>query len=67
MGTDRENALPVRRFSEHYLEAIQAYGQYCLELAEEGKEGTLMSIEPPPWEEYLSEYLLAELEGLEGA
>lgn len=66
MGVDRENAIPARRFSEHYLEAMEAYAQYCAELAREGREGTLMSIEPPPWGEYLAEYLLEELEGLEG-
>lgn len=62
MGIDREDAAPARRFSEPYLEAIEAYAQYCLELAKEGREGTYLSIDPPPWEEYLSEYLLSELE-----
>lgn len=66
MGTDRDDAIPVRRFSEYYLEAMEAYSQYCLELAKEGREGTLLSIEPPEWDDYLAEYLLEELEGLEG-
>lgn len=64
MDVDRDEAVPVRRFSDHYLEAMEAYSQYCLELAREGREGTLLSIEPPPWGEYLAEYLLEELEGL---
>lgn len=64
MGIDREDAAPARRFSEHYLEAIEAYSQYCLELAKEGRAGTYLSIDPLPWEDYLSEYLLEELESL---
>lgn len=65
MELDREDMRPTRKFSKQYLEAIEGYSQYCSELAREGREGTYLSIEPPPWPEYLAEYLLAELESSE--
>lgn len=65
MDSNEENTLPPRRYSEHYLEAMEAYSMYCLELALEGKEGSTLSLEPPDWEDYLVEYLLEELESLQ--
>lgn len=64
MGTDREDAAPILRFSDGYLEALEGYSLYCAELAREGREGATLDIEPPPWQEYLTEYLLSELDAM---
>ena len=47
------------------IEALDAYRQYTNEVLSEAlEEGSLVEIEP--WEQYLSEYLLAELQAARG-
>ena len=48
-------------YSPCVLEALEGYGQYCIELAALAREDSDEALDVPPWDEYLVAYLVEEL------
>lgn len=48
-------------YSPSVLEALEGYGQYCIELAALARDDSGERLDVPSWDEYLVEYLIEEL------
>jgi len=56
-----EMNIDAGRLGPSGIEALEAYGQYCVELAREAKEKEGYAAPLPCFDEYLLDYLIEEI------